>query len=39
MGNKLSSVIIKDRIQKTVKLDRIQFMELTKGIIIDILDL
>lgn len=33
MRNKLSSVIIKDRIQKTITLDKVQFMELAKGII------
>jgi hypothetical protein len=33
MRNKLSSVIIKDHIQKTIKLDKVQFTKLAKGII------
>lgn len=33
LRNKLASVIIKDRIQKSIKLDKVQFTELAKGII------
>ncbi|CAI6348452.1 unnamed protein product [Macrosiphum euphorbiae] len=32
LRNKLASVIIKDRIQKSIKLDKVQFTELAKGI-------